>query len=211
MLKVRNESVKTIFGSKSIQPRLNLTLFFLWDILRVFPVKYNSTIWLDKGQRPISLPYTVSLINVATSLSFPNKSSFKYVGCTYFGSVINFIHSVLLYKISYFLGSIFIQNHESVSAKFVLRCPCNYSVIIHSEPKWRIQFENYWRKTRPTNFLVHIVKEICSVLSFKFNCQFTKFTNQSWKSYEIAHAYFDEKLIRNDWISEWNYWLWITV
>ena len=59
----------------------------------LFPVKYNSTIWLDKGQRPISLPYKVSLINVATSLSFTNKSSFKYVGCsTYFGSVINFIH-----------------------------------------------------------------------------------------------------------------------
>ena len=59
----------------------------------LFPVKYNSTIWLDKGQRPISLPYKVSLINVATSLSFTNKSSFKYVGCsTYFGSVINVIH-----------------------------------------------------------------------------------------------------------------------
>ena len=67
----------------------------------LFPVKYNSTIWLDKGQRPISLPYKVSLINVATSLSFPNKSSFKYTLSTYFGSVTNFIQVSLIYKISY--------------------------------------------------------------------------------------------------------------
>lgn len=105
---------KSIFGSKSIQPRLNLTLFSAGHTARVFPVKYNS-IWLDKGQRPISLPYTVSLINVATSLSLPNKSFFQYALRTYFGSVVNFIHicfttrfpifqSQFLFKIIYLLN-----------------------------------------------------------------------------------------------------------
>ena len=46
---------------------------------------------------------------------------------------------------------------------------------------------------------------------FKFKCQFTKFTNHIWKSFEIAHAHFDKKyskinetIISKFWIGLWH-------